>query len=188
MSKNGNNKYFYGLDDEQINLYIESLGFKHCVSNIAKFLIGYSGKRFLYISSGQFGMKMGKGKKRFFPDKKHWGALREQCELAQVLLIMVGFENCQPWTVVAKKRKFQMPIPSSLPTWFDHSGLIVVERDEKREWKIMRYFDCQFYIGEKISRHFAYDSVTKHLKEKIEEVFLMGKLRISMNKFAQHVG
>lgn len=186
MSEDRKKKYFYGLLDKQIDLYVQSLGFQSRLKNVAKFCVTPAGKRFFYISSGSFGMKIGKSKRVFYPPKRYWAALREQLQLADVLLVMIGYENCQPLTVQRKNRELK-PITTSLANWYDHSGLLVAERNEKMEWENWRYFDCQFYTGIKLSGHFAYESMTKSLRRKIVEVFDLPKITISINKFSQHV-
>ncbi len=187
MAQNEKKRYFYGLADDLINTYVEGLGFKSCVDDYASFLeveINSKMKRFLYIQSGGFGIKRGRTKfgQIFYPTE-NWEALQTQADLADVIFILVNYENCHAWSVNGKKRKGEQ-VQNNLPNWWEHSGLLVIE-GKNEKWK---YFDCQLYVGEKLSGHFAYELITTSIQRKVEQVLKRKFMGISVKKFADHVG
>lgn len=187
MASEVKRKYFYGLEDELINTYIEGLGFRTCADGFAKygeFNNGSKKTRYLCVSSGGFGVDRGKTVlgQIFYPPKNCWEALRSEKRKADIIFIFVAYDNGHAWSFNGRKGKGRK-IVSNLPNWWGHSGLIVIESGEK--WK---YYDCQFYDGIKVSGHFAYEAVTTSIQRKIREVMDMEKVGIKVEKFSQHVG
>ncbi len=174
-------KYFYGLDDDQIDDFVGGIGFRSVCKGHAKWLDNGT-KSFLYINAGEFGINRGKTKfgqsKR--PDDEVCAALKKWVNRATVTLILVGYNNFHAWCVNGQLHRGQAR--TNLRNWEGHLGLIVIERG--KDWV---YYDGQLHTGVLKYKHWAWKAVRLVLKNTIQRNLGFPKASMKANMFKDRV-
>lgn len=184
MSTWGEDIYFYGLGDDQVDDYVSSPGFKECAGGHAKSMLRKK-LRFLYINCGEFGLLRGQGTKCIKPEGDVPRLLQEEARVADVIFIMLSFDNCNPKRVHAKRKVKGEVIFTRLPYWDAHAGMIIIDqRDTSMPWK---YYDGQLYGDVSKSRHWAWIRVQKNLPVHLQAVLGLTMTKFEVQRFSQHV-
>lgn len=177
MASWGNTKYFYGFDDDQIDDFVKGLGFKSICKGHAKWLKNSTNK-FLYINSGEFGVKRGRTKvgQAKHPDDEICNEMRKWVKRANVIFVLVGYDNFHAWSV---NGRYKGGLPSThLKNWEGHAGLLVIEKG--KDWT---YYDGQLYNGVKRYKHWAWRAVSEVLRRTIRTSLGLGRTTIRANLF-----